>query len=131
MSEIIYASQGCCKGAVLNVSVFQLSKCKVGCEVMASKSLAWFLAFGPPDLLDSWLCAFVSVMRLSAMHISMMLISTMHNQTNRQTKVFYDKDVFDGPSVLLFIVLLSLFGHLGHVDDTVWEGRVRKKKRDH
>ena len=34
MSEIIYASQGCCKGAVLNVSVFQLSKCKVGCEVM-------------------------------------------------------------------------------------------------
>ena len=68
----------------------------------------------------------VSVMRLSAMHISM-----MHNKTNRRTTVFYDKDVFDGLSVFLFIILLSLFGHLGHVDDTVWEGRVRKKKRDH
>ena len=131
MSEIIYASQGCCKGAVLNVSVFQLSKCKVGCEVMASKSLAWFLAFGPPDLLDSWLCAFVSVMRLSAMHISMMHISTMHNKTNRRTTVFYEKDVFDGLSVFPFIALLSLFRHLGHVDDAVREGRVGEKKRYH
>ena len=96
---------------------------------MASKSLgaclAWFLAFGRPDLLDSWLCAFgtqpvyhakVSVMHLSAMHISMMCKK---------------KDVFDGPSVFIFIVLLSLFGHLGHVNDTVREGRVWKKKRDH
>ena len=97
--------------------------------------MTWFLAFGPPDLLDSWLCVFgtqpvyhtnVSVMRLSAMHISM-----MHNKTNRRTTVFYDKDVFDGLSVFLFIILLSLFGHLGHVDDTVREGRVWKKKRDH
>ena len=107
ISEIIYAFQGCCKGAVLNVSVFQLSEClKVGLEAMASKScgarLAWFLAFGPPNLIDSWLCAFgtqpvyhtnVSVMRLSAMHISM-----MHNKTNRRTTFSLTRICSMGPA---------------------------------